>query len=138
MCDPARLATFVPSHGRHRRWEFRLDDGRAVPDVWQLLRPWGVTAGDAELVRAVPYRFHAARRRALARRRDVLLAGDAAHQMPPFMGQGMCSGIRDAANLAWKLAEVVHDGRRPAGHVRVRATPARGGGDRTVDRGRAS
>jgi 3-(3-hydroxy-phenyl)propionate hydroxylase len=109
VCDRRRLATFVPSHGRHRRWEFRLADDELVPDVWRLLAGWGVTAANAELVRAASYRFHALE---AARWRDgnVLLAGDAAHQMPPFMGQGLCSGVRDAANLAWKLAEVIHEG----------------------------
>jgi 3-(3-hydroxy-phenyl)propionate hydroxylase len=109
VCDRRRLATFVPSHGRHRRWEFRLADDELVPDVWRLLAAWGVTASNAELVRAASYRFHALE---AERWRDgnVLLAGDAAHQMPPFMGQGLCSGVRDAANLAWKLAEVIHDG----------------------------
>jgi 3-(3-hydroxy-phenyl)propionate hydroxylase len=109
ICDRRRLATFVPSHGAHRRWEFRLAEDEAVPDVWRLLAPWGVSHHNATLVRAASYRFHA-----LVADRwrdgDVFLTGDAAHQMPPFMGQGMCSGIRDAANLAWKLAEVVHDG----------------------------
>ena len=106
VCDRQRLATFVPSHGRHRRWEFRLADDEHVPDEWRLLEPWGVRPNDAELLRAVVYRFHALE---AVRWRDgrVFLAGDAAHQMPPFMGQGMCSGIRDAANLAWKLADVV-------------------------------
>jgi 3-(3-hydroxy-phenyl)propionate hydroxylase len=109
VCDRQRLATFVPSHGSHRRWEFRLADDEQVPDVWRLLGRWGVTAQNADLVRAVGYRFHAL---VAERWRDgnVFLAGDAAHQMPPFMGQGMCSGIRDAANLAWKLAEVTHGG----------------------------
>lgn len=103
VCDPARPATFVPSHRNHRRWEFRLADGEEAPDTWELLAPWGLTPADATLVRAADYRFHAL---VAERWRDgaVLLAGDAAHQMPPFMGQGMCSGMRDAANLAWKLA----------------------------------
>ena len=109
VCDRRRLATFVPSHGRHRRWEFRLADDELVPDVWRLLAAWGVTASNAELVRAASYRFHALEAERW-RDGDVLLAGDAAHQMPPFMGQGLCSGVRDAANLAWKLAEVIHDG----------------------------
>ncbi|MGD9996905.1 MAG: bifunctional 3-(3-hydroxy-phenyl)propionate/3-hydroxycinnamic acid hydroxylase [Ilumatobacteraceae bacterium] len=107
VCDPARLATFVPSHGRHRRWEFRLADGEPAPDPWSLLAGWGVSPRNAELVRSASYRFHAL----VAdrwRQGSVFLAGDAAHQMPPFMGQGMCSGIRDAANLAWKLASVLH------------------------------
>lgn len=110
VCDPTRLATFVPSHGAHRRWEFRLDDDEAVPDTWSLLAPWGITPVDGEVVRAVPYRFHAL---VAERWREgrVFLAGDAAHQMPPFMGQGMCSGVRDVANLAWKLADVIGDER---------------------------
>ena len=105
VCDPERLATFVPSHGRHRRWEFLLAEGED-PDPWALLAPWGVTPAHGELVRAVKYRFHAlvADRWRVGR---VFLAGDAAHMMPPFMGQGLCSGVRDADNLAWKLVEVV-------------------------------
>jgi len=109
VCDRRRLATFVPSHGNHRRWEFRLADDELVPDVWRLLAPWGIDTGNAELVRAASYRFHALEAERW-REGNVLLAGDAAHQMPPFMGQGMCSGVRDAANLAWKLAEVIHEG----------------------------
>jgi 3-(3-hydroxy-phenyl)propionate hydroxylase len=107
VCDRRRMATFVPSHGRHRRWEFRLADDELVPDVWRLLAPWGITKDLADLVRAATYRFHALEAERW-RDGDVFLAGDAAHQMPPFMGQGLCSGVRDAANLAWKLAEVVH------------------------------
>lgn len=113
VCDRRRLTTFVPSHGMHRRWEFRLTGDELVPDVWRLLAPWGINAANADLVRATVYRFHALMA-ARWREGDIFLAGDAAHQMPPFMGQGMCSGIRDATNLAWKLAEVVHDGADPA------------------------
>jgi 3-(3-hydroxy-phenyl)propionate hydroxylase len=113
VCDRRRLATFVPSHDRHRRWELRLADDEMVPDVWRLLAPWGVHAGNADLVRAAAYRFHAL---VADRWRDgnVFLAGDAAHQMPPFMGQGLCAGVRDAANLAWKLAEVLHGQSEPS------------------------
>ena len=114
ICDPQRPATFVPSARNHRRWEFRLGEGESdeqVSDpenVWRLLAPW-LGPGDGELVRAAVYDFHATV--AERWRQDRLfLAGDAAHQMPPFMGQGMCSGIRDAANLAWKLEAVLRDG----------------------------
>ena len=108
VCDPARLATFVPGHKAHRRWEFQLH-GDEQPDPWALLSAWGVTRHHGDLIRAVPYRFHAlvAQQWRGGAEGRVLLAGDAAHMMPPFMGQGMCSGVRDAANLAWKLAEVV-------------------------------
>ena len=109
VCDRSRLATFVPSHGRHRRWEFRLAEDEVVPDVWRLLAPWGITPEHGVLERAVGYRFHALMATEW-RVGNMFLAGDAAHQMPPFMGQGMCSGIRDAANLVWKLAAVIHDG----------------------------
>lgn len=107
ICDPDRPTTFVVGHADYRRWEFQLQPGETrdemvEPDrVWQLLRPW-LTPDDAELIRAVVYRFHAT---VAGKMRDgrILIAGDAAHQMPPFLGQGLCSGIRDSANLAWKL-----------------------------------
>lgn len=112
VCDPDRLATYVPGHPPHHRFEFRIethDDWReqfdALPDPWGLVAPWGFTPDNSLLLRSARYRFHALmaeRWRAGA----VFLAGDAAHQMPPFMGQGLCSGVRDAANLAWKLAAV--------------------------------
>jgi 3-(3-hydroxy-phenyl)propionate hydroxylase len=107
VCDPVRLATFVPSHGAHRRWEFALDPYEN-PDPWELLAPWGVLPGEADLVRHAVYRFHALVADNWRGGPDgrVFLAGDAAHQMPPFMGQGMCSGVRDAVDLAWKLAAV--------------------------------
>lgn len=111
VCDPERLATFVPSHGEYRRWEFLLH-GDEHPDPWELLAPWGVTASNATLVRAARYRFHALVAEQWRAGPDgrVFLAGDAAHMMPPFMGQGMCSGIRDAVNLAWKFGEVLDSG----------------------------
>lgn len=110
MCDPRRPATVVPGRGEHRRWEFMLlpgeDDAEMMrPErVAQLLAPW-VEGAPHRIIRAATYRFHGliADRWQVGR---VFLAGDAAHQTPPFFGQGMCHGFRDAANLAWKLALV--------------------------------
>lgn len=110
VCDPARPTTFVPGHDRYRRWEFQLQPGEtreSMTDearVWALLSPW-LTPADAHLVRAVVYRFHATVASTM-RVGAVFLAGDAAHQMPPFLGQGLCSGVRDTVNLAWKLQMV--------------------------------
>jgi 3-(3-hydroxy-phenyl)propionate hydroxylase len=111
FCDPARPTTFIIGPGRHRRFEIMLlpgEDPRAMeqPDqVWHLLEKW-LTPADATLWRAASYRFHALVA-AEWRRGRVLLAGDAAHQQPPFIGQGMCQGIRDVANLVWKLDRVL-------------------------------
>jgi 3-(3-hydroxy-phenyl)propionate hydroxylase len=107
ICDPARPTTVIPSAGRHRRWEFMLLPGENAEEMQRpervetLLSRW-IGPNDAEIVRAVVYSFHALLARGWRKGR-VILAGDSAHQMPPFLGQGMCSGIRDAANLAWKL-----------------------------------
>jgi 3-(3-hydroxy-phenyl)propionate hydroxylase len=107
ICDPARPTTFIPSTGKHRRWEFMLLPGETPEEmerdetVWRLLGPW-ITCDDTEVIRAVVYSFHALIAKSYRHGR-VLILGDAAHQMPPFLGQGMCAGIRDAANLAWKL-----------------------------------
>ena len=114
VCDPKRPATYVPSAHGHHRWEFRLLEGENFEEfeenqrIRELLRPW-IPDDAGEIVRAAPYRFHAV---VADRWRDgrFFLAGDAAHQMPPFIGQGMCSGIRDAANLAWKLQSVLKYG----------------------------
>lgn len=112
ICDPVRPTTYVVGHDEYRRWEFQLQPGERREEmagparVWSLLEPW-LGTDDAELVRAVVYRFHATVARTM-RSGPVLLAGDSAHQMPPFLGQGLCSGIRDAANLAWKLALVAN------------------------------
>lgn len=116
ICDPARPVTYVRGHADYRRWEFQLQPGESREEMlvddalWQLLEPWMVP-DDAEIVRAVVYRFHATVAERMRHGR-VFLAGDAAHQMPPFLGQGLCSGIRDAANLAWKI-DLVHRGVAP-------------------------
>jgi 3-(3-hydroxy-phenyl)propionate hydroxylase len=111
VCDPVRPTTIMPMSPGRRRWEFMLLPGETSEEMLRdekvaaLMQPW-VSPG-TEIVRKAVYRFHGlvATRWRVGR---VLLAGDAAHQMPPFAGQGMCSGIRDAANLAWKLELVLN------------------------------
>lgn len=112
FCDPDHPATYVRGPKNRRRWEMRLENGTAAPqseaETWEMLRRW-VSAKDADLERSAVYTF----RSCLAeswRKRRAFLAGDAAHLTPPFMGQGMCAGVRDAANLAWKLANVLCGG----------------------------
>lgn len=112
VCDPARPHTLVPMPVPRFRFEFMLLPGEDAAWIQQpevideLLSAWVDPAG-VTVERAAVYTFHGL----IAdewRQGRVLLAGDAAHQMPPFLGQGMCSGMRDAANLAWKLDAVVH------------------------------
>lgn len=114
ICDPARPTTCVlMGPGRHR-WEFMMLPGEtaeAVLDdhfIQALLLPWDV-GQSIGIDRKAVYRFHGLVAKDWRRGR-VLLAGDSAHQMPPFAGQGMCSGLRDAANLAWKLKAVLKEG----------------------------
>jgi 2-polyprenyl-6-methoxyphenol hydroxylase-like FAD-dependent oxidoreductase len=108
LCDPARPTTAVSGGPGRRRFEFlRLpgedpDELSGAAAAWRLLAPWGLDPGNARLERHALYRFGARRARAWVAGR-VLLAGDAAHQMPPFAGQGLCAGLRDAANVACKL-----------------------------------
>ena len=108
ICDPARPTTCVSGGPGRRRWEFMALPGESIDQLndettaWRLLAPWDANPGNARLERHAVYRFQA-RWVTQWRRGRVLLAGDAAHQTPPFAGQGLCSGLRDAANLAWKL-----------------------------------
>jgi len=118
MCDPRRPATVVPGRGNHRRWEFMLLPGE---DDEQMMRPEKVAELLATyldgvphtVVRAATYRFHGLIAKQW-RKGLVFLAGDAAHQTPPFFGQGMCHGLRDVANLAWKLELVLRGKVGPA------------------------
>jgi len=109
-CNPERPTTLVPTGPRTRRWEFMLLPGETVQDmqdsahVWSLLAPW-IRPDQGRLIRHTVYRFRSLVAEHWQAGR-IFIMGDAAHLMPPFMGQGMCSGIRDAWNLAWKLAAV--------------------------------
>jgi 3-(3-hydroxy-phenyl)propionate hydroxylase len=116
-CHPARPATFIRGPRNLRRWEIKLlpgerpedfaDEARIVEQLSRFVSPDAI-----EIWRAAVYRFHAVVAEQWRAGR-VFIMGDAAHQMPPFMGQGMCSGMRDAANLAWKLRFVERQGAKP-------------------------
>ena len=110
VCDPVRAATFMRVVGDRYRWEFQLRVGAGdPPELGRLLRPW--TDRDdlegLEVVRVATYTYRAALARRFGDGNDVFLLGDAAHLTPPFIGQGLGAGIRDAGNLAWKLADVL-------------------------------
>jgi flavoprotein hydroxylase len=119
VCDPARPWTAVSAGPGHRRWEFMRLPGERVADfgttenAWRLLRLVDVRPENADLNRHAVYTFRASWADRWRSGR-MFIAGDAAHLMPPFAGQGMCSGFRDAANLAWKL-DLVLAGRADAG-----------------------
>jgi 3-(3-hydroxy-phenyl)propionate hydroxylase len=110
-CRPSRPGTFVPGPGALRRWEIKLLPGEdpeafGAPDnVQRMLKGFTDTA-DLEIWRSAVYRFHALLAQSWQSGR-IFMMGDAVHQMPPFLGQGLCAGIRDASNLAWKLAMVL-------------------------------
>ena len=119
VCDPGRAATYMRIGETRYRWEFRLLPGETAADfesiraLRPLMQPWvvGVADDELELVRVAEYTFRAQ----IADRwrdRNVFLLGDAAHLTPPFIGQGLCAGIRDSMNLSWKLAGVL-DGNLP-------------------------
>jgi len=113
VCDPQRPATFMRIGEDRYRWEFRLPDGAELDRerLRELLAPWVDLAHDAdvEVVRQAAYTFRA-RIADRWRAGRIFLLGDAAHLTPPFIGQGLCAGMRDAYNLSWKLAWVLQQG----------------------------
>lgn len=119
LCDPKRPTTVVPGGPgpvpggpRRRRWEYMVLPNEdptelAKPDnAWELLKPWGLTPENAELERSAVYRFQA-RWATVWNKGRCALAGDAAHLMPPFAGEGLCAGIRDALALGWRLNAIL-------------------------------
>lgn len=117
-CRPSRPGTYIVGPGSLRRWEIKLLPGETPQDfdtdaaVLAVLRDF-IDTSDLTLCRTAVYRFHALVVQEWRKGR-VFLMGDAAHQMPPFLGQGLCAGIRDAVNLAWKLDGVERRGFTPA------------------------
>ncbi len=116
VCNPLRAGTFMRVGPHRYRWEFRLlsgesaDDFRTLGTLRPLIAPWLGSTGDANLriIRVAEYTFRAQ----IAdrwRRGNTFLLGDAAHLTPPFIGQGLCAGLRDAMNLGWKLAGVLNE-----------------------------
>jgi 3-(3-hydroxy-phenyl)propionate hydroxylase len=111
-CNPARPTVDCPTPLGHHRWEYPArageDETKLVTDeaVWEVLHEQGITEDQVKILRAVIYSHHVrvADRWRVGR---IFLAGDAAHAMPPWIGQGMSAGVRDAANLCWKLAAVM-------------------------------
>ncbi|GGT21245.1 bifunctional 3-(3-hydroxy-phenyl)propionate/3-hydroxycinnamic acid hydroxylase MhpA [Streptomyces chromofuscus] len=119
ICCPNQPATFMRISEDRYRWEFRLADDQNLegPDGWERLRelvaPWvdlpASQSDDFEVIRQARYTFRA-RLADRWQRGRVFLLGDAAHLTPPFVGQGLCAGLRDAYNLTWKLARVLQQG----------------------------
>ncbi|MEV5610863.1 bifunctional 3-(3-hydroxy-phenyl)propionate/3-hydroxycinnamic acid hydroxylase [Streptomyces sp. NPDC052225] len=115
VCDPQRPATFMRVGEDRYRWEFRLPDGQGADLDHERLRalvaPWTdlADAADLKVLRQAQYTFRAAVADHWSRGR-IFLLGDAAHLTPPFVGQGLCTGLRDASNLTWKLARVLRQG----------------------------
>lgn len=108
IADPKQPTTLAMAGPGRRRWEFMLKPGQTAADyrdpqvAWDLLEQWDITPEDADLERHVVYTFHS-RWAKDWRKGRLMIAGDAAHLTPPFLGQGLSSGIRDAANLTWRL-----------------------------------
>lgn len=107
FCDPERPAVTVPAPGQRRRWEFMLLPGEHEEEITrpERMRALIQRVGGPQqprIARAAVYTFHATMARNFQQGR-IFLLGDAAHLMPPFGGQGLNCGLRDAHNLSWKL-----------------------------------
>ncbi|MGW2517649.1 bifunctional 3-(3-hydroxy-phenyl)propionate/3-hydroxycinnamic acid hydroxylase [Streptomyces sp. NPDC001617] len=111
-CDPSRPAVDCPTPLGHHRWEFPIlpgdDEQYLTTDdaIYAMVSRYGISRDQIKILRATVYNHHV-RFAARFRMGRVFLAGDAAHAMPPWIGQGMAAGVRDAANLCWKLAAVL-------------------------------
>ena len=116
ICDPDRIITYVPGVNDLVRWEIRSKPGETHEDlldedfIWSIIGRW-VDKKSASLTRTAVYQFHAAVADQWSDGR-IFLVGDAAHQTPPFLGQGMVAGVRDVVNLVWKL-NLIKEGRAP-------------------------
>lgn len=110
-CDPERIVTYIQLSGPYRRFEFDVKPGESEADLgtpertWELMSPW-FKPHEARIMRNDIYKFHSLLAETWRDGR-LLIAGDAAHVMTPKLGQGLCTGIRDVANLAWKLGRVI-------------------------------
>jgi 3-(3-hydroxy-phenyl)propionate hydroxylase len=117
ICDPRRPTPHMVAPGERQRWEFMLQPGEtreqmeSPESIRRLLQPW-CRMEDIEIERTAVYRFHAREARSFSKGR-CFLVGDAAHITPPFAGQGLVAGLRDVANLSWKLAWVVQGRAKP-------------------------
>ena len=117
ICDYKRPTTLLPITDNHVRWEFKINPDDDIekleseenirnfmrPHIWRLNPEIDVNSG--KLIRSSKYTFHGLLVDQF-RVKNSFLIGDAAHQTPPFLGQGLCQGIKDAYNLCWKLAGV--------------------------------
>ena len=107
ICDPKRIGTFIPTHSPFKRWEFEIHDDDNVEEfssdknINKLLSPW-LKPKEYKILRKAIYQFHSVLAEEF-QKDNCFLIGDSAHQNPPFMGEGMMTGCRDAENLAWKI-----------------------------------